>query len=108
MNPVKLYVGNLPHHISEAELRRMFLGAGPVGLIEISRDQLAGSHGEAIVEMLRPTDASLAIEYLDGTTLDGQELIVSYLTAAVRYAKESAMYHVHSASKELKEHHYPT
>jgi hypothetical protein len=70
-------------------------------------DGLPGTNGHAVVEMMRASDASLAIEYLDGAQLDGNELVVSYLTSQVKGAKQSALGHVLSAKQNLDEHHYP-
>ena len=74
----KLYVGNLPYSIGEAELQELFAKAGSVETVRVMRDMATGrARGFAFVEMATDEEAQKAVtefnEYeLGGRALDGQ------------------------------------
>ena len=73
-----LYVGNLPHSTTEAELRQLFEAHGPVDKVSLVTDREAGrSRGFAFVEMTNPAEADKAIAALNGTQLGGRALTIN-------------------------------
>jgi cold-inducible RNA-binding protein len=61
----KLYVGNLPYQIGEAELQELFTRAGSVESVTVMRDQATGrARGFAFVEMGSDAEAQTAIREL--------------------------------------------
>ena len=73
-----LYVGNLPHSTTEAELRSMFEAHGSVGKITLVTDRDTGrSRGFGFVEMTDANEASKAITALNGADLGGRSLTIN-------------------------------
>jgi len=73
-----LYVGNLPHNTSEAELRTVFEAHGAVEKVSLVTDRETGrSRGFAFVEMSDASEADKAIALLNGTDLGGRPLTVN-------------------------------
>ena len=74
----KLYVGNLPFSVTEAELRELFGRHGSVDSVSVITDRETGrARGFAFVEMSEPSAATDAIRALDGTQLGGRALKVN-------------------------------
>jgi RNA recognition motif-containing protein len=75
---MKLYVGNLSHQATEAEVQQTFEAFGQVTSATIIKDKLSGeSRGFAFVEMPAKDEADAALVGLGGKELRGQALIVS-------------------------------
>jgi cold-inducible RNA-binding protein len=75
---VKLYVGNLPHSMTEAELNELFTEAGNVASAKIITDRQTGQpRGFGFVEMETKMEAEKAISMLNGRTVDGRPLTVN-------------------------------
>jgi cold-inducible RNA-binding protein len=73
-----LYVGNLPHSTTEAELRNFFQAHGAVERVNIVTDRETGrARGFAFVEMTDPGEADKAIAALNGTQLGGRALTIN-------------------------------
>jgi RNA recognition motif-containing protein len=73
-----LYVGNLPHSTTEADLRGFFEAHGAVDKVSIVTDRETGrSRGFGFVEMTDSTEADKAIAALNGTELGGRTLTVN-------------------------------
>jgi cold-inducible RNA-binding protein len=73
-----LYVGNVAHHTTEAELRSVFEVHGPVEKITIVTDRDTGrSRGFAFVEMTNASEADKAMAALNGTDLHGRPLTIN-------------------------------
>jgi cold-inducible RNA-binding protein len=73
-----LYVGNLPHSTTEAELRTVFQAHGDVEKVNIVTDRETGrSRGFAFVEMTNAGEAEKAIAALNGTELGGRALKIN-------------------------------
>jgi cold-inducible RNA-binding protein len=73
-----LYVGNLPHSTTEAELRNFFEPHGSVDKVSLVTDRDTGrSRGFAFVEMTDATEADKAIAALNGTELGGRTLTIN-------------------------------
>ena len=73
---MKLYVGNLPWSIVNQELEDLFSSYGTVTSAKIITDRATGrSRGFGFVEMSDGAEA--AIEALNGTEVDGRELVVN-------------------------------
>ncbi len=73
-----LYVGNLPHSTTEAELRQVFEAHGAVEKVTLVTDRDTGrSRGFAFVEMTDAAEADKAIATLNGTDLGGRPLTVN-------------------------------
>ena len=73
-----LYVGNLPHSATEADLRNAFGVYGPVDTINIITDRDTGrARGFAFVEMGDSGGAEKAIAGLNGSDLGGRTIQVN-------------------------------
>src|SRR5258708_1305549 len=73
-----LYVGNLPHSTTEAELRGLFEAHGAVEKVSMVTDRETGrSRGFAFVEMTDAGEAEKAIAALNGTELGGRALKIN-------------------------------
>jgi cold-inducible RNA-binding protein len=73
-----LYVGNLPHSATEAELRNLFEAHGAVEKITLVIDRDTGrSRGFGFVEMTNASEADKAIASLNGTDLGGRTLTIN-------------------------------
>ena len=74
----KLYVGNLPYEVGEAELQELFARAGSVESVTVMRDQMTGrARGFAFVEMSTDEEAQNAIRELNATQVGGRNLTVN-------------------------------
>jgi RNA recognition motif-containing protein len=73
-----LYVGNLPHSTTEAELRNLFEPHGAVEKITLVTDRDTGrSRGFGFVEMANASEADKAIAALNGADLGGRTLTIN-------------------------------
>ena len=69
----KLFVGNIPHSTTEAELRTLFEPHGAIEQVSIVTDRDTGrSRGFAFVEMTDSAEAEKAIATLNGKELGGR------------------------------------
>src|SRR5512146_859251 len=74
----KLYVGNLPYSVTEADLRALFEPAGEISSVSIITDRDTGRpRGFAFVEMADAAAAQKAISLVNGKSLDNRALTVN-------------------------------
>ena len=75
----KLFVGNLPHSVSDAQLNEFVINAGfQVASAVVIRDKMTGTpRGFGFVELAEGEDAQRAIAGLNGQILDGRPLTVN-------------------------------
>jgi RNA recognition motif-containing protein len=74
----KLYVGNLPYEVGEAELQDLFGRSGSVESVMVMRDQATGrGRGFAFVEMGSDEEAQAAIRELNASQVGGRSLTVN-------------------------------
>ncbi len=74
----KLFVGSLPFAIKDDQLKDLFSQAGTVESAIIIMDKMTGrSKGFGFVEMSSDEEASKAIEMLNGSDVEGRNIIVS-------------------------------
>ena len=74
----KLYVGNLPFNIGDAELQDLFAQAGTVKSAQVIRDRASGrSKGFGFVEMDSSDGAQSAISMFHGKDFGGRALTVN-------------------------------
>ncbi len=75
----RLYVGNLPFDVDEAQLRTLFAGNGrTVTEVKMVTDRDTGRpRGFAFVEMGSEGDAQAAVRELQGTQMGGRTLTVN-------------------------------
>src|SRR3990167_3461373 len=74
----KLYVGNLPYSIGEAELQELFSKAGNVETVRVMRDMATGrARGFAFVEMATDEEAQKAVTEFNEYELGGRPLAVN-------------------------------
>ncbi len=74
----KLYVGNLPYSIDDAQLESQFAAFGKVESARVITDRDTGrSKGFGFVEMASDDEANKAIESLNGQGMGGRNLTVS-------------------------------
>ncbi len=75
---IKLYVGNLPHTMTEEQLHTLFSEAGHVASAKIITDRQTGQpRGFGFVEMETKMDGQKAISMLNGRSVDGRPLSVN-------------------------------
>ena len=76
---LKLFVGNLPHSISDAGLNEFVINAGfQVASAVVIRDKLTGTpRGFGFVELAEGEDLQRAIAGLNGQSLEGRPLTVN-------------------------------
>ena len=73
----KIYVSNLPHQTTEADLRTLFSAAGSVMSVKIVEDRQTGQpRGVAFVEMSTQWEGRRAVSMLNKKTFNGKELLV--------------------------------
>ena len=74
----KLYVGNLPYSVTEADLRGLFAPAGEIASIAVITDRDTGRpRGFAFVEMADSASAQKAISLLNGKSMGDRQLTVN-------------------------------
>jgi RNA recognition motif-containing protein len=75
---MRIYIGNLNYRLRTEELKNAFLPFGEVIGAKIVRDQeTKRSKGFGFVEMANEADGLTAIEALNGTDLNGRNMIVT-------------------------------
>ena len=75
---MNIYVGNLPHEVTETELQEAFQAFGEVASAKIIMDRLSGrSRGFGFVEMPTDGEAESAIEGLNAKDMKGRTLNVN-------------------------------
>ena len=75
---VRLYVGNLPYSITQSRLQEIFSPFGALGEVTVISDKFSGrSKGFGFVEFENAEEAKVAIEKLNGTDMDGRNIIVN-------------------------------
>ncbi len=77
--PQKLFVGNLPHEVTDNELHEFVTSAGfQVGSAVVIRDKTTGqSRGFGFIELAEGEDMERAIAGLNGQSLQGRRLTVN-------------------------------
>jgi len=77
--PQKLFVGNLPHEVTDTELQEFVSGAGVQSVSAVViRDKMTGqSRGFGFVELADGEDMERAIAALNGQSLQGRRLTVN-------------------------------
>ena len=74
----KLYVGNLPFNVSDADLEQLFAQHGSVQSAQVISDRETGrSKGFGFVEMASDGEAQAAISALNGQQFSGRALTVN-------------------------------
>jgi RNA recognition motif-containing protein len=74
----KLFVGSISFDSTEDSLKQKFEEIGPVVSAKIIFDRFSGrSKGFGFVEMENEEDAAKAVEQLNGSMLDGREIVVN-------------------------------
>ncbi|QSH41457.1 RNA-binding protein [Lentisphaerota bacterium ZTH] len=75
---MNLYVGNLPYSTGQAELQTLFENHGEVDSARVITDRETGrSKGFGFVEMTNDEEARSAIEALNGTDVEGRNIVVN-------------------------------
>lgn len=74
----KLYVGNLGYDVGDSELEALFASHGTVESADVIIDRSTGrSKGFGFVQMGSDSEASAAIEALDGKDFGGRQIKVN-------------------------------
>jgi RNA recognition motif-containing protein len=75
---VRLFVGNLPYDVTEADLREHFAAVGPLSYISLPTDRETGRpRGFAFVEFSERADAEEAMRRLNNQAFKGRQLAVN-------------------------------
>ena len=80
----RLYVGNLAHETTEAQLRAAFSQFGEISSIKIVSDRRGRTKGFAYVDMSEGESAAAAMENLRGTQINGRTMDIVEDTASAR------------------------
>ena len=73
----KLYVGNLPFSLEDADLNRLFAQAGTVASARVVLDPATGrKRGFGFVEMSSEDEAQAAVNMFNGTDVEGRSIVV--------------------------------
>jgi len=77
--PQKLFVGNLPHEVTDTELQEFVSSAGfQAASAVVIRDKMTGqSRGFGFIELAEGEDMERAIAGLNGQSLQGRRLTVN-------------------------------
>lgn len=74
----KLFVGSLPWAIDSEKLREIFAAYGEVKDATVLTDKFTGrSRGFGFVEYNTDEEAAAAVDALDGSNLEGREIVVN-------------------------------
>ena len=77
MSNSKLYVGNLPFSLGDAELSQLFSQAGNVASARVVLDPATGrKRGFGFVEMATPEEAEAAVKMFNGSDVEGRSIVV--------------------------------
>jgi RNA recognition motif-containing protein len=88
---VRLFVGNLPYDVTEAELRAHFAAIGPLVYLSLATDRDTGKpRGFAFVEFSARADAEDAIRRLNDQAFKGRALVVNEARARDAHAPLNA------------------
>jgi RNA recognition motif-containing protein len=88
---VRLFVGNLPYDVTEAELRAHFAAIGPLAYLSLPMDRDTGTpRGFAFVEFSARADAEDAIRRLNNQAFKGRPLAVNEARARDEHAPPRA------------------
>jgi RNA recognition motif-containing protein len=88
---VRLFVGNLPYDVTEAELRAHFAAIGPLSSLSLATDRDTGKpRGFAFVEFSARADADDAMRRLNDQAFKGRALVVNEARARDAHAPPSA------------------
>jgi len=80
--PVRLFVGNLPYNVTEAELREHFSAAGSVSYLSLPTDRETGRvRGFAFIEFIDAAEAEEAIRRFNNQSFNGRPISVSIARA---------------------------
>lgn len=75
---IKIYVGNLPHEMTEEALQTLFSEAGEVVSAKIITDRHTGQpRGFGFVEMATKAEGQKAISTINGRNVEGRTLRVN-------------------------------
>jgi FKBP-type peptidyl-prolyl cis-trans isomerase SlyD len=75
---MNIYVGNLPYKITESDIQDLFSPFGEVTSVKIIKDNYSGqSKGFGFVEMANSNEGQAAMKDLNGTSVQGREIIVN-------------------------------
>jgi RNA recognition motif-containing protein len=75
---IRLYVGNLPFNVTEAEIRELFSTVGPLSYLSIPTDRETGKQrGFAFVEYRDGSQAEEAVRRFNNQSFQGRSLSVS-------------------------------
>jgi len=74
----KLYIGNLPYSVNDADLESLFAELGTVESSKVITDRNTGrSKGFGFVEMSSDEEAGAAIEKMNGADVSGRSITVA-------------------------------
>ena len=80
---MKLYVGNLVYNMTDSQLKELFTPYGDVVDARIMTDQYTrGSLNFGYVKMSNPSDGQIAMDMLNGETVNDRFLIVKAAPSA--------------------------
>ncbi|MFH1841083.1 MAG: RNA-binding protein [Candidatus Shapirobacteria bacterium] len=91
MNPVKLYVGNLPYGATSDQLGQKFAAAGQVVSAQVVVDKFSGrSRGFGFVEMANQADAEKAVQMFHNQNFGEDDLARAIIVNVARPPKEKS------------------
>ncbi len=74
----RLFVGNLPYSVTQAQIEELFAKAGKVASVNLITDRYSGqSKGFAFVEMSTDEESDNAVKTLNNQEMDGRKIVVN-------------------------------
>lgn len=75
---MNIYVGNLNYNMEEDDLRSVFSEFGEVNSVKLIKDKFTGrAKGFGFVEMENDSEAKTAIDQLNGSEVQGRNMVVN-------------------------------
>jgi len=103
---MNIFVGNLNYAVSEDDLKSIFEEFGELSSVKVIKDRFTSrSKGFGFVEMDNDEDAKKAIEQLNGTEVEGRDIVVNESIKKERDSREGG-YHKDRRSDSRNENRY--
>ncbi|MBK5202560.1 MAG: RNA-binding protein [Prolixibacteraceae bacterium] len=103
---MNIFVGNLNYAVSEDDLKGIFEEFGELSSVKVIKDRFTSrSKGFGFVEMDNDEEAKKAIEQLNGTEVEGRDIVVNESIKKERDSREGG-YHNNRRSNDRNENRY--
>uniref|UniRef100_I2CP62 Splicing factor U2AF subunit n=1 Tax=Nannochloropsis gaditana (strain CCMP526) TaxID=1093141 RepID=I2CP62_NANGC len=91
-SPYKIFVGGLPYHVTDDQVRELLSAFGPLRGFDLKKDPATGmSKGYGFCEYIDHAVGDVAIQGLHGMDLGGKTLTVKYALASQQLQQQQSM-----------------